>query len=189
MPRGDEEEIAERDVVLLLVFIAPAAARAFLVAANLYPSFFRKNGRAMASPQPSSVHNARGAPRPRDVITISRWHWKAETQALQSAPRKTVSGKRPDGNRRLLQDLWQHHDHVDALLEDLRRDNGKVMREFVFDLARTVFVPGDRKQQIAVDFVESDSGEEAIECLGARDGRDSRLDGLIFDEGQFHHVQ
>ncbi|WP_375309798.1 hypothetical protein [Bradyrhizobium sp. A5] len=91
--------------------------------------------------------------------------------------------------RGLLQDLWQDHNHIDTLLEDLRRDHGEVMREFVFDLAGAVFVPGDGKQQIAVDFVESDSGEEAIERLRARDGRDSRLDGLIFDEGQFHHVQ
>ncbi|QFI71534.1 hypothetical protein F8237_03615 [Bradyrhizobium betae] len=87
MPRGDEEEIAGRDVVLLFVFIAPAAARAFLVAANLYPSLFRKNRRATTSPQSSSVHDARGAPRPGDVITISRSYWKAETQARENGPK------------------------------------------------------------------------------------------------------
>ena len=81
-----------------------------------------------------------------------------------------------------MQDLRQHHDHVDALPEDLRRNHREVMRELVLDLGRAVFVPGNGEQQIAVDFVESDAGEEAIERLGARDARDLRLDGLVFDE-------
>jgi len=52
MPRGDEDEIAERDGLLvfepllfgllLFVFVAPVVARAFLVGANLYPTLFRK---------------------------------------------------------------------------------------------------------------------------------------------------
>ena len=66
MPRGDEEEIAERDELLLFklllfVFFAPVAARAFLVGANLYPSCFANRGvreRALSS---SSVDNARRA--------------------------------------------------------------------------------------------------------------------------------
>ncbi|XUJ33348.1 hypothetical protein ACQ5SK_36815 [Bradyrhizobium japonicum] len=81
-----------------------------------------------------------------------------------------------------MQDLRQHHDHVDALPEDLRRDHSEVMREFVFDLGRAVLVPRDSEQQIAVDFVESDTGKKTIKRLGASDGCDSRLDGLIFDE-------
>jgi len=47
MPRGDEDETAEREELLLFelllfVFVAPVVARAFLVGANLYPTLFRK---------------------------------------------------------------------------------------------------------------------------------------------------
>jgi len=35
---------------LLLVFIAPVVARAFLVGANVYPTLFRKLRRATTSP-------------------------------------------------------------------------------------------------------------------------------------------
>jgi hypothetical protein len=47
MPRGDEDETAEREELLLFelllfVFVAPVVARAFLVGANLYPTSFRK---------------------------------------------------------------------------------------------------------------------------------------------------
>jgi hypothetical protein len=84
MPSGDEEEIAERDELLLFelllfelllfVFFAPVAARAFLVGANLYPSCF-VNGvvrrRALSS---SSVGNAHRAQAPNDVITILQLH-------------------------------------------------------------------------------------------------------------------
>ncbi|WP_314945203.1 hypothetical protein [Bradyrhizobium cosmicum] len=50
MPRGDEDETAERDELLpltlllfeLVLFFAPVVARAFLMAANVYPTLFRK---------------------------------------------------------------------------------------------------------------------------------------------------
>jgi hypothetical protein len=79
MPSGDEEATAEREALLfacwllelvrletllfepllfellliellLFVFIAPVVARAFLVGANVYPTLFRKQRRATASP-------------------------------------------------------------------------------------------------------------------------------------------
>ena len=61
-----------------------------------------------------------------------------------------------------MQNLGQHHDHVHTLREDVRGDHRELVRELVLDLGRAVFVAGNGKQQIAVDFVEPDAGEYAI---------------------------
>jgi hypothetical protein len=66
MPSGDEEEIVERDELLLFelllfVFFAPVAARAFLVGANLYPSCFANEGARRRALSPSFVDRARRA--------------------------------------------------------------------------------------------------------------------------------
>ncbi|OKO86371.1 hypothetical protein AC630_03220 [Bradyrhizobium sp. AS23.2] len=79
MPRGEEEDIAERDELLLFelllfVFFALVAARVFLAGPNLYPSLFRRQSRATTSPPSSSVGNARRRQALDDVITILQLH-------------------------------------------------------------------------------------------------------------------
>ncbi len=64
MPSGEEEEIAERDELLLLCFVAPIPARALLEDPTIYPFLLasRVKRRAFRSRRPTGRHQERLLP-------------------------------------------------------------------------------------------------------------------------------
>src|SRR5882757_6142139 len=88
----------------------------------------------------------------------------------------------------LLQNLRHHDDDINLPLQDPRCDGSDVHRIAVLDVGRDLLVLGEGVEHRAVDPVETDAREEAIECFGANSACHERLYRLVLDECELHHA-